>query len=368
MKKCLCLMILLLIILLAACSEPPANNMAQISSEEYSYNLQEEIEEVVTETQEESLSILETVSGIIAVTTYVQKGSPSRITLISIDPATGSARTVRDFNIPGSSFMDGNSVKPLNRNYYSQDFTKITGAKKDITTGRQDAGWFSEDGQFFNVSNVIFGEPGDFDGIRIHTAVGFAVDGSNEYFYFYTENSNEAPLLRVPIDMISEDFLEIAAEDLVSYPHGLHPVNTERVRFTDWLNETQFISYYMYSKNYSLKMPLIIVICDGLAEKDKNSFGGYSDLRNENVVVPEVEGRRNWGGVGAPDGNSIAFLSDLIRGTAPPSLFCVQVSGSGQPTKIETSIPFSKWSEIPEYSLLVLGTKTGTSTELLTWE
>ena len=284
--------------------------------------------------------------------------STESVTLSAIDYETGEEHVFRQFVRPNKNI---GLCAVGDRLQYSQDFKMLCADKVD--NGRRDAGWLTEDGNFFNATEAIYGKPGEFSSVKTYFSVGFGVDG---YFYFremldthLVKQYYDAKYYRVPMNNLSKD----AVEDIDRFngmiqrllmlfndENHLRPLGGG-YETTDWLNDTQCISH-------SAKT---IIISDGFTDDEKGKYtGGFSTPKNVVDLLPKVDGRSSWDGFGSPDGSKVAFLSCVTSGNDTPALFWVD-SGGGDPAKIATSVQFSRFSSASS-------SRSKTRVRLLSWE
>ena len=301
---------------------------SRAAEEESRRQAEEESRRQEEEAERRKLETLES-AGIIVMT-----GTTGSFTISTIDPETGFSNQVRRFVLPSGGgpleyanldIQEGH----MNPSKYMFDENYRRYAITHNKTPNE-AGWITEDGLFYNVSEKVLSGLGDFSVRRGQRSIGFGVDG---WFYYVQEDgSYYRDYKRVPINNVTPS----AVEDLPDYMVARHLQQTNNKSramapkaATDFLNNNQCI----VDQNDR------IAICDALPYTEEESkFSLYwSKTPNLVEVIPNPQGRTSWGGIASPDSKKIAFIS---YASGRNDLFTVVATG-GEPTKISTGFSFS---------------------------
>ena len=174
--------------------------------------------------------------GIIMMTVYRQDWKRG-VQIISIDPTTGKQNIIANFLPNYSVGIDDYSIKPPmnkiygnDRNWISEDFTKMAATKTFVNTNESHAGWIDTDGNFYDVTERICAlKESDFtdSDIAHQESVGF-IDGK-----FVFCESGSKPYYTVPLDNLSEDAIKEVDED-----YSLYCKDGKEAYPTDWVDET----------------------------------------------------------------------------------------------------------------------------------
>jgi len=365
-KLCALVFLTMLMFTLAGCSggiEAPAaqpvpdNNL--VTAPTPNYELEETLNPAPQSDAQEDL-------GIIAVATEMQGGLVSRIVLINIDPVTGETRGIREFVTTGLRFpgfntgdfgryaMNGPILSPqLNE---TMDRFAVTMPSVGIDNASH-VGWVESRGNFFDVSALIIEPQDDFSETIQHRNPQF---GANGYFYFASLHrarsdwqSNLYNILRVPLDDLSPETVEIMASEIEGGDFHIHldgSVSTDKgrgtpiesiadgnlvvprdgYRFTprQWVGENTMLAVYhgnVLRNTYDTAVPTLVYL--NAVPRDDN-FGNVMDavLETMQFILPANMTRISWDAVMSPDGTEIAFFSRSTTSTAP-ELFIASANG-----------------------------------------
>ena len=273
--------------------------------------------------------------------------------VILIDPETGEYRYLKTFSSERthscSALVDELSYNTIQaRTCFTPDFSKMT-ATVTLEDGSRHVGWVEGDGSFTDVTAKVTPPSGDFGALTKQTDACFSLDG--KYFFFRDETDGSKVIVRVPVDDLSPDSVEVVLENegkLDGLPINPLPDNTvvkgtkwvyydinmrypaSPAAFYDWISETECVGNGILSENMIFRYKLS-------GEKDIYYWSSSSE-----PLVEYVEGRKNWDPVVSPNKDYVAFFSKLTTGTDQGTyLFTVPLSG-GTPTKISTKLSFSE--------------------------
>lgn len=295
-------------------------------------------EEEATEPEE---PVIDVENGIIVVT----DSGDTTVTLDVIDPDTGEYQNYKTFSSENCHmYCRGTDNIYDTMTYFNSDYTAVA-AITTMDDGAEHVGWVDENGDFTDVSAQVTHES-DFNALTVHERPCF---GPDNYFYFF-DSSNGRKAVRVPIDNISEDSLEIMNDDmdygnLNPYPdgsvedsmYGKYYYDKDMTctimhgSFHDWSSATQTT----YADKYDM-----IKIRNWKLDSERDWRTPLDTAVEDYPLLPEIEGRENWDPVFSPDGSQVAFLSQLTtEDGSQPTLFVVSSEG-GDPEKIETNYPF----------------------------
>lgn len=290
--------------------EAPEAEMASEEPAEYAEleAAEEATEEVVAKEPKE-------IQGIVAL---IMTASNEFI-VVNIDPDSGNIATLARF-VDMSRSADGKyhyylmERIPSHTNYreiFSPDFDKIALTQMDAESGVTHAGWMDSNGEFFDVTAVLYPDAGSsFSDVVRHVSSGFTEDG---YFVYndnhYVEGSS---YFSVPINNVS--LSEVAEYSWGNI--GSTCANGERIIVTDHITSTRHLVDHK----------------DAYAGIGSKIYDEESDELYD--YIPESN-RTNWGGVVSPDGEKIAFLS-IPDGGTKISIFITSLSG-GEPTELVMS-------------------------------
>jgi hypothetical protein len=303
--------------------------------------------------QEEERQRLETLegAGFIAMT-YETHGSGinqnmAAICIHVIDPETGDSKQVRHFPIKNTSdysLLIGNNPRFM----FDENYRRLAATRRDTQTNVNHIGWITEDGSFFDITAKLFSNQSDFSVTPHLQSLGFGVDG----YYYYTQarSGKFEAYMRVPVNNVTPTAAEVVLQgpthntstDLVvqhmqetnNKNHLMSPLGA-----TDWLNETQCIMTEYEESGFSGKRGKSIFVCDG--NQYANPYTDWKKTPNRTEIIPNMAGRRSWGGIASPDGAQIVFLSCLSQGSEAAELFVVPSTG-GEPKKVSSEITFAR--------------------------
>lgn len=274
----------------------------------------------------------EEIAGIIAMTTDFT--SRFSFTVVSINPETGEQQEISSFSIP-SVTDDSQYMTPNDYAYYyasarqwlSADFDKVAATRVVLDTGERRAGWFTTDGEFFDVTEALgLSAQSDFDTPARHHAVGFA-DG---YFVYTAEDDNgDAVYYSVPVENITpEAVLEMnALENVVP---DMEAVFNYDYALSDWVDDTHCLVDNRHDSEWNRKTESLL----------------FDATTGEVASYVPGDARYSWNGVTSPDGANVAFLSSPKGGTELPSLYVMPLAG-GDPVEVEVELGFTKRGGVP---------------------
>ena len=307
---------------------------SRAAQEESRRQAEEESRRQEEEAERRKLETLEG-AGIIVMTS-----TATDFTVSIIDPETGYTNQVRRFVLPSGGTMeyanmDGTQMGNMYPSRYMFDETYRRYAITKYKAG--EAGWITENGTFFSVTEKVYAGLGDFSVRQSQRAVGFGVDG---YFYYWqSDGSRYNQYKRVPANNVTPSAVEDLPNDYWVIRHlqqtngKSHPMAPSSA--TDFLNDKQCI----------VNLNDRIAICDALPYSEESTYSTGMHLSTQpNLVeiIPSLDGRTSWGGIASPDGKSIAFVS---YASGKNELFTVAATG-GEPIKVSASLSFSSKNRI----------------------
>ena len=274
----------------------------------------------------------EEMSGIIAMTTDFT--SRFSFTVVSINPETGEQQEISSFSIP-SVTDDSQYMTPNDYAYYyasarqwlSADFDKVAATRVVLDTGERRAGWFTTDGEFFDVTETLgLSAQSDFDTPARHHAVGFA-DG---YFVYTAESdSGDAVYYSVPVENITPEAVQ-KMNALEYVAPNMEAVFNYDYALSDWVDDTRCLVDNRHDSEWNRKTESLL----------------FDVTTGEVASYVPGDARYSWNGVASPDGTNVAFLSSPKGGTEPPSLYVMPLAG-GDPVKVEAELGFTKRGGVP---------------------
>lgn len=272
---------------------------------------------------------LDEVSGIIVLETDWRHETMNR-NIYCLDPDTGTTTLLCTFPCDemGTSAQGGYCFRinpELRRyvNFYDMFDTAYTKAilTKDLKNGNTHAGWIDRDGVFFDVTEELDEQPGDFEEPIEWRSVGFqgdtfiyakaTHDNMNPYEYYGVDINNLAPGTSWPIDLADKQILA-KLPDNNSYGYNFY-------RPSSWIDDVWF-----YGEEVTLYGPYESVKFNSQTGESQQYIPGSS--------------RYNWSAVGSPDGQRVAFLSTPKEGQSADIGLYVMPANGGDPQKVQTNI------------------------------
>jgi hypothetical protein len=307
------------------------------------------------------------------------------MTVISINPVTGAHRTIKTIDV---SSVFARDVNPENFHMRFNRSQVLDTNMDRLAVGRGGigadnawhVGWLDERGDFFDVTALITtpAQGGFEDSTVLHLSPSFGPDG---YFYFmsvkfrtgYTFAAQEPSLMRVPLNNLVPDAVEVVIERVTStsqpkyfiYPDGSAAQVPGDIMYSDasmsyWLRFGTLLSYSarqwvdqktllgVYDPNYrntweGTALPALVYL-DAYHEGETfsgliDSYGRVGGTRR--LVLPANPTRISWDGVMSPDGTQIAFLS-RSTGTSTPELFIASADGQNA-TRVNAQVAFQDY-------------------------
>ena len=273
------------------------------------------------------------------------------VNIDKIDPETGSVTHIRTFSNEDtyscSAYLrdiGGNTANAMRS--FNPDMTLITATVR-CESGAEHIGWVDENGNFTDVSEKITVES-DFGALTIHRHPCFF----ENYIYFRDCTNTKIQIKRVPMDNLTADAVEIMVDgtnwngvDIWLLPDGTA------------IDTADGYEYYDSSMQYPARAGLFYdwVSADvcvgnwfGTHGNDiiyKYQLSGEEDIwdwySEKTTFIPSVKDRRNWNAVVSPNGDQVAFLSQLTSGTdQSTNLFLISIDG-GEPIKVNTDYTFT---------------------------
>lgn len=255
--------------------------------------------------------------------------------ILSFNPINGEIRTVSNFQIQGNSECDYMFAVPngyfSGSYHFNESYTKMAVNKTIIANFETHAGWVTNDGAFFDVTEAVgMASQGGFVDAVKHQSLGFTDNG----LFVFCDNSNQQNprCYSVPIDDVSQDTV---TEGFVA-PYSAHIIDyVDCISLydvvSDWIDATHCI---MTLRNGN---PTTSVIFD-------------TETGSKTEYIPG-NSRKNWHGRLSPDGTQVAFVSTLLTGMESPDIFIISVNG-GEPERVvshsfvitDTNVDFDLYS------------------------
>lgn len=274
----------------------------------------------------------EEIAGIIAMTSDFT--SRFSFTVVSINSETGEQQEISSFSIP-SVTDDSQYMTPNDYAYYyasarqwlSADFDKVAATRVALDTGERRAGWFTTNGEFFDVTETLgLSAQSDFDTPVRHYAVGFA-DG---YFVYTAESdSGDAVYYSVPVENITPEAVQ-KMNALENVAPDMEAVFNYDYALSDWVDDTHCLVDNRHDSEWNRKTENLL----------------FDVTTGEATSYVPGDARYSWSGVVSPDGANVAFLSSPKGGTELPSLYVMPLAG-GDPVKVEAELGFTKRGGVP---------------------
>lgn len=273
------------------------------------------------------------------------------VNIDKIDPETGSVTHIRTFSNEDtyscSAYLrdiGGNTANAMRS--FNPDMTLITATVR-CESGAEHIGWVDENGNFIDVSEKITVES-DFGALTIHRHPCFF----ENYIYFRDCTNTKIQIKRVPMDNLTADAVEIMVDGT-----NWNGVDIWLLSDGTAIDTADGYEYYDSSMQYPARAGLFYdwVSADvcvgnwfGTHGNDiiyKYQLSGEEDIwdwySEKTTFIPSVKDRRNWNAVVSPNGDQVAFLSQLTSGTdQSTSLFLISIDG-GEPTKVNTDYMFN---------------------------
>lgn len=237
--------------------------------------------------------------------------------ILSFDPVSGATKTISNFQIQGSSeyaYMFAVSDGYFSGSYhFNESYTKMAVNKIVFANSETHAGWVTNDGTFFDVTEAVgMASQSSFSDAVKHQSLGFTDNG---LFVFCDNSDQQNPkCYSVPVDNVSQNTI---AEGFVA-PYSAHIMDyVDCISLydvvSDWIDATHCI---MTLRNGN---PTTSVIFDTESGSETEYIPGNS--------------RKNWHGRLSPDGTQVAFISAPLTGMESPDIFIVPING-GEPKKV----------------------------------
>lgn len=313
----------------------------------------------ITETAPATENDSEENLGIIAMTARIDTSYSFEI--FSIDAETGDQQAITNFTFPriGSNDDEDISYAPPVSSIYSSsaiewispDFSKIA-ATKFYEDNTSHAGWFDENGVFFDVTESL-GLPSQSDSSRpmSYVAGGFTAD--NHFVYYSREyNTSGRDFCYVPLDNLAEEAIKTGNPLELQMPSFYY--NSYQYYYTDRIDDTHLLADRCLDNCWGKIQSVII-------NMEKQNIKGIEDY------IPE-DSRYNWNGVLSPDATNVAFLSVSKQGQDTPKLYIMPLAG-GDPIVVNTELQFSirQAEQSPPFNLYPNHWEKGISTTLIDW-
>lgn len=259
----------------------------------------------------------------------------------SINPNSGQSMAIAEFsirrpyNVTSEEFyylipaIGPNNRFGYDRRFFSSDYSKMVATKVFNDKNEAHAGWIDQAGNFFDITEALGEQSGDFGDPVSYHAIGFTDDD----MFVYSDNL-------FPSYMYWHDdnfsYVELGG-NVSQYGNPLE----EKCQIIDSNNR-----FYCISD----------IIGDGIfiADGYEGEFYGsviYDSMTHESKKYIPGESRNNWSGVCSPDGHQVAFLSMPITGNGSPEIFIIPFDG-GDPEKLDCDLVFSNDTSASPSSIL----------------
>lgn len=260
------------------------------------------------------------ISGLIILT--ANYGTTARFTITSFDYETGEQSPISAFAIPntydaGYLYLALTDSFGTHRERFSYDFTKLAATEQASSNMESHAGWFDEDGNFYDVTEALgLQSKSDFDDPVQYQAIGFTED---DLFVYYDRNheTSLSGYYAVPISNLTPEAVS-EGNPLASGPaydeYG-NFLDINRYCATEWISETSCI-VNVISSNQEATESVILDVTD----------------KSTTEYIPG-DSRKNWNGVLSPDGTMVAFMSVPKYGNEAADIFVMPIDG-GDPVRV----------------------------------
>ena len=284
------------------------------------------------------------------------------VNLDKINPDTGAIEHLRTFSSEETHSCSSviyciGGDTTCTRQSFNEDYTKMT-ATLTMQDGAVHIGWIDGDGSFTDVSKQITTES-DFGGLTKHECPRF-FDG---YLYFRDSTNEDIQIKRVPVNRLSPENVEILLDDTTWNGTIVYVLPDGSVIDSSSANRIYYDKSMKYPANNNfftdwISESICVGADDGMIYKyylDGEKSSSLSWYRENESLIPDVKGRKNWSAVVSPDGKKVAFLSRLTSGTDTTASLYIVSSDGGDPKKINTQYSFpSDFSVKAKYSVGLL--------------
>lgn len=256
--------------------------------------------------------------GIIALTSQFDMNSGTNYyTIYKIDPETGKSVEMRSFAtsvnpVNGTNYVIEGGVSwsytSCKRHWFFDNYTRLVATKSFRDTQDTHAGWIDESGNFFDVSEAVGDvRTNDFEDPVYCKGEGFTHDGK----FVYSRGRHGYGYFCEITGLSGSYDCSTPVEDEILMPTFAY----------EWLDGTHYIGYK-----------------DGPCILDVTK----SSLEDAEELLPNSAERESWSAVISPDGEYVAFLSQLKQGgpDSKSDLFIMSLSDPSNIVKLETDLTF----------------------------
>lgn len=223
-------------------------------------------------------------------------------------PETEKESLISQFDllyINGNDYYQLAAYERVNRDLFSDDYSKIAVTKHFVSSGETHAGWIDSDGSFFDVTEALgLQSKSGSESPASYNAMGFS---DNLFGYYQYTGKPDPPCYWVPINNVTSSAI---CEGDVFTRNG----QPDESSITSWIDDTRYIVNINFSHNHWNSQ-----ILDRVEDKTREYIPGNS--------------RNNRDGFVSPDGTQIAFMSAPEGCGKVTNVYIIPVEG-GDPVKV----------------------------------